>query len=95
MSSSSPWPIIHRERAALADELASVPEADWNTSSLCEGWTVHQMLGHMVSTAKMTPPKFVVKFEEAGDDTTRAPVKRRKRLTDNRQRGRARSPPHT
>jgi uncharacterized protein (TIGR03083 family) len=66
MSSSSPWPIIHRERAALADELASVPEGDWNTPSLCDGWTVHQMLGHMVSTAKMTPPKFIVKFAGSG-----------------------------
>lgn len=66
MSSSSPWPTIHRERAALADELASVPESDWSTPSLCEGWTVHQILGHMVSTAKMTPPKFIAKFAGSG-----------------------------
>jgi hypothetical protein len=66
MTSSSPWPVIHSERAALADELASVPESAWNTPSLCEGWTVHQALGHMVATAKMTPPRFIVKLASSG-----------------------------
>jgi uncharacterized protein (TIGR03083 family) len=61
-----PLALIHSERAALADELASVPESAWNTPSLCEGWTVHQALGHMVATAKMTPPRFIVKLASSG-----------------------------
>lgn len=66
MSSSSPWPTIHAERAALAEDLAGLPESAWNTASLCEHWTVHQILGHMVATAKMTPPRFIAKFAGSG-----------------------------
>lgn len=60
------WPTIHAERQALADDLAGLPEAQWQTPSLCSGWTVHQVLAHLVSAAKMTPPKFFANFAAAG-----------------------------
>ena len=66
MPSSSPWPLIHAERAALAGDLASVAGSAWTTPSLCAGWTVHQTLGHMVATAKMTPLRFIAKFAGSG-----------------------------
>jgi len=40
----SPWPTIHAERAALADDLAGLSAEQWATPSLCQGWTVHQVL---------------------------------------------------
>jgi len=66
-----PWPTIHQERAALADDLAAVPDSRWSTPSLCEGWTVHDLLGHMVATAKMTPPAFLGGMVGAGFNFTK------------------------
>jgi uncharacterized protein (TIGR03083 family) len=62
----TPWPTIHAERRALADDLANVSDEQWQTPSLCSGWTVHQLLGHVVATAKMTPPAFFGHFVGAG-----------------------------
>lgn len=60
------WPVIHQERGALAADLAGVGAEQWATPSLCSGWSVHDVLAHMVATAKMTPPKFLVKMLAAG-----------------------------
>ncbi|HSP36716.1 MAG TPA: maleylpyruvate isomerase family mycothiol-dependent enzyme [Frankiaceae bacterium] len=66
MAAPSPWPTIHAERTALADDLADLPDDRWSTPSLCSGWTVHEVLGHMVATAKMTPPLFLAKMASSG-----------------------------
>ena len=60
------WPTIHAERAALADDLANLTAEQWKTPSLCAEWTVHQVLAHQLSAAKMTPPKFLAKFAGSG-----------------------------
>ncbi|MFC4606023.1 maleylpyruvate isomerase family mycothiol-dependent enzyme [Rhodococcus kronopolitis] len=60
MSAASPWPTIHTERTALADDLASLTDEQWSTPSLCRGWSVWETLGHLTATAKMTPAKFVL-----------------------------------
>jgi uncharacterized protein (TIGR03083 family) len=60
------WPTIHAERKALADDLADLTSQQWETPSLCGQWNVHQVLAHQLSTAKMTPSKFIGKFAAAG-----------------------------
>jgi uncharacterized protein (TIGR03083 family) len=55
---ASPWPLIHAERVALIADLAALEDAQWQTPSLCADWTVHDVLGHMTATARMTPPRF-------------------------------------
>jgi uncharacterized protein (TIGR03083 family) len=60
------WPIIHAERKALADDLGGLTDEQWHTPSLCEDWDIHQVLAHQLSAARMTPPKFLVKFASAG-----------------------------
>jgi uncharacterized protein (TIGR03083 family) len=75
--SESPWPTIHAERQALADDLASLSDEQWQLPSLCSGWSVHQALGHMVATAKMTPPRFLGHIARSGfnfDKMVRADV---------------------
>jgi len=62
----SPWPVIHAERTALADDLAGLSDEQWKTPSLCSGWTVQDVVGHMVATARMTPPKFLGHFFGSG-----------------------------
>jgi uncharacterized protein (TIGR03083 family) len=60
------WPTIHAERKALADDLADLTAEQWATQSLCTEWNVHQVLAHQLTAAKMTPPKFFLKFAAAG-----------------------------
>jgi uncharacterized protein (TIGR03083 family) len=60
------WPTIHAERQSLADELADLRPEQWATPSLCAGWSVHDVLAHLVAAATMTPPRFFAKFAAAG-----------------------------
>jgi uncharacterized protein (TIGR03083 family) len=60
------WPVIHAERRALADDLTDLTPEQWRTPSLCPGWSVHDVLAHMVSTAKLTPPAFFAALAASG-----------------------------
>jgi uncharacterized protein (TIGR03083 family) len=46
MDSDAVWQHIDHERSALADLLESLPEAAWETPSLCEGWSVRDVGAH-------------------------------------------------
>lgn len=46
------WPTVHAERQALADDLEHVAPDRWATPSLCAGWGVHDVLAHLVETAR-------------------------------------------
>lgn len=58
------WPTIHAERDALIADLEGLTPEQWNAATTCGHWDVHQVFGHLVSLAKMTPPKFL--FQMAG-----------------------------
>ncbi|MEY2475872.1 MAG: hypothetical protein QOG87_1187 [Actinomycetota bacterium] len=60
------WPTIHGERRALAADLSSLSEAQWETPSLCEGWTVRDVLAHMTGTAKVSGATFLPKIIGSG-----------------------------
>jgi uncharacterized protein (TIGR03083 family) len=60
------WGTIHAERKALADDLAGLTPQQWDSASLCDGWSVTQVVAHMVATAKMTPPRFFGRLAMAG-----------------------------
>lgn len=77
--SDSIWPTIHAERRALADALSDLTPEQWATPSLCAGWTVHDVLAHQLSAAKMTPPKFFINFAAARFDLDRFAGKQVKR----------------
>ena len=66
MATSSPWPLIHGEREALADDLATLTDEQWATASLCPGWSVRDVLGHLIATAKMTQGAFFANLARAG-----------------------------
>jgi uncharacterized protein (TIGR03083 family) len=53
------WAAIAKERGALADDLSSITDEQWRTPSLCDGWSVQDVLAHMTATAEMTPPAFL------------------------------------
>ena len=60
------WPVVHDERAALANDLTSLSEDQWSGPSQCEGWTVRDVLAHMTATANMTPAAFFPKLLASG-----------------------------
>ena len=66
MATTSPWPLIHAEREALVADLGTLTDDQWAAPSLCDDWTVRDVLGHMIATAKMTPPRFFVKMAATG-----------------------------
>jgi uncharacterized protein (TIGR03083 family) len=70
------WNVVHAERRALAADLTGLTPEQWRTPSLCTGWTVHDVLAHMVSTAKLTPPAFLMGMAAAGFNFRRFTGKR-------------------
>ncbi|GIE78223.1 hypothetical protein Aph02nite_41730 [Actinoplanes philippinensis] len=43
----NPWPEIHRQRIAVAAMLDSLRDDQWDQPSLCAGWTVRDVAGHL------------------------------------------------
>lgn len=62
------WPLVHAERAALIADLEQVDDARWEEPSLCAGWTVHDVVAHLVDTARTTRLGFVVGLARARFD---------------------------
>jgi len=60
------WATIAQERGDLADDLDRLTDEQWAVQSLCDAWTVEDVLAHMTSTAQMTPPKFFAGFMVSG-----------------------------
>lgn len=60
------WALVHAERAALIDDLAQLDDEQWRAPSLCEGWTVHDVVAHMVDTARTTRLSFLAGLVRAG-----------------------------
>jgi uncharacterized protein (TIGR03083 family) len=60
------WPAIASERKSLVAALADLPADAWGRPSLCPGWSVRDVVAHMVATARMTPPAFVAKMARSG-----------------------------
>jgi uncharacterized protein (TIGR03083 family) len=60
------WDMIRSERAGLVDALADLPAADWDAPSLAAGWSVRDVVAHIIATAEMTPPKFLTGLAGTG-----------------------------
>ncbi|SDE03018.1 maleylpyruvate isomerase family mycothiol-dependent enzyme [Rhodococcus tukisamuensis] len=43
------WSYVHAERRALATVLADLSDDEWATDSLCAGWTVKDVAGHVIA----------------------------------------------
>lgn len=47
------WRAIETERRRLADDLAGLTDAQWQTRSLCAEWTVEQVVAHLSAAARI------------------------------------------
>ncbi len=65
------WSMVHAERAALIRDLEGLDDARWEQPSLCDGWTVHDVVAHLVDTAATTRRGFLVGMARSGFDFDR------------------------
>ena len=52
------WPMLAAERSALVAYLPTLSDGDWRCPSPCSGWSVHDLVVHVVAGAKTTPLNF-------------------------------------
>ena len=52
MSTSQCWALVAGQRRDLADAVADLPGAAWDTPSLCAGWRVRDVVAHVVGNAE-------------------------------------------
>jgi uncharacterized protein (TIGR03083 family) len=53
------WPLVHAERAALAADLARLTDQRWATRSLCDRFTVREVLAHLTAGASLNPVRWL------------------------------------
>lgn len=68
---STIWQTVHDERYALIEDLKRLTPAEWRTPSLCAGWDVHDVLAHLVDSAKTTRLVFMRRMVASGFDFDR------------------------
>lgn len=59
MGKTGTWPLIHAERAALAADLADLTEQQWAARSLCDRFTVREVLAHLTAGASLSPVRWM------------------------------------
>ncbi|MGK9149356.1 maleylpyruvate isomerase family mycothiol-dependent enzyme [Plantibacter flavus] len=65
------WPIVRSERRALVADLEGLTEDQWASPSLCPGWSVHDVVAHLVDSAKTTRLSFAGRLLAARFDFDR------------------------
>ncbi len=63
-------PLIAAELDALAALLESLPEAAWDTPSMCAGWRVREVVAHVTMAARYSTEEFEAMLREAAFDFT-------------------------
>jgi uncharacterized protein (TIGR03083 family) len=53
------WSLIHAERAALAADLTELTDPQWATRSLCDQFSVREVLAHLTSGATVNPVRWL------------------------------------
>jgi uncharacterized protein (TIGR03083 family) len=56
---ASTWAMIHAERKALAATLEELTTEQWDSPSLCAGWSVGFLAAHVLAGAEQTPGRFL------------------------------------
>jgi uncharacterized protein (TIGR03083 family) len=61
-----PASVTAAERLALVKRLASASDDDWTHPSLCEGWSVHDVVAHLTTLFLVSTPSLVWNVVTAG-----------------------------
>ncbi|WP_029068389.1 maleylpyruvate isomerase family mycothiol-dependent enzyme [Jonesia quinghaiensis] len=65
------WPAVHDERQALLNDLTSLTAEQWEEPSWCPGWSIHDVVAHLIDSAKTTRLGFVRRMIAAKGDFDR------------------------
>jgi uncharacterized protein (TIGR03083 family) len=60
------WQATDEERAALADDLATLDDDQWDAPSLCGEWKVRHVVGHLVGGADVKAGPFIAGMLKSG-----------------------------
>lgn len=71
MSTLNLWPLIQAERDALGDVLGELSPAQWQASSMCEAWTVQDVVGHLTAGSRTGTLPWLANMVAARLDTDR------------------------
>ena len=66
------WQAVHEERRRLVSDLEGITLEQWQTPSLCPGWSVHDVVAHLIDSAVTTRLGFVRQMVTARFDFDRA-----------------------
>ncbi|OJF12869.1 maleylpyruvate isomerase family mycothiol-dependent enzyme [Couchioplanes caeruleus] len=53
------WAAVHHEREALVRQLHTLAPEQWGAPTACAGWDVHDVVAHVVDSAKTTRASFL------------------------------------
>lgn len=77
-----PWPAIDAERRAFVEYLANLPDDAWNRPSLCGGWTVREVVAHLIALSEITTGVFLAGIVSHGLSLDRLNEARLRRVAD-------------
>lgn len=66
------WAAVHEERRRLGRDLEAISAEQWQVPSLCAGWSVHDVLAHLIDSATTSRLGFARQLIRAGFDFDRA-----------------------
>ncbi len=72
MEKDEAWRLIHQERAVLADVLDTLSPTEWETPSVCEGWSVRDVAAHLIGAPQYSVGRALVAGLRARGDLNRA-----------------------
>lgn len=65
MTNDELFSAITSQRLRLADQFDGFDEGDWNTLSLCQGWRVRDVVGHLLSILEIPIGRFLFNIAKA------------------------------
>lgn len=66
------WAAVHSERRSLVHDLAGISDEQWRVPSLCPGWSVHDVVAHLIDAAVTSRLGFIRQMVAARFDFDRA-----------------------
>jgi uncharacterized protein (TIGR03083 family) len=60
------WQAVDEERSALADDLATLDDSQWDAQSLCSVWAVRHVVGHLIGGADLKTGPFLAGMVKSG-----------------------------
>lgn len=66
------WQEVDDERSALADDLATLDDQQWDVQSLCSQWKVRHVVSHLIGGADVKVGPFLVGMLRSGGSFNRA-----------------------